>query len=648
MVYEYEHTNLPPSHTITLNEHFDSVKLVGTPSVANSAAAPEPDDQPSSHGESKPKGFAPTFFRLVPAFESLRRYSARDLGRDVLAGLTVAAVAVPQAMAYARIADLPVYYGLYTAIVMTIVGALFDSSRQLINGPTNAISIALLSALAFVPAGERIAAAILVAFLVGAFQTGITLLRLGDLSRYISHAVIVGFTLGAAVLLVLDQLKNLLGLPAQGDAHDHFLTKFWLTLCQIESTHAWTLALGLGTMVVVLILSQVGAKWGLRLPEFLIAVALAALVVWFFQLDRLPRPVRIVGEIPAHLPAFQFPELSWTNVRGLAGSSLAIAILGLLEAVAMAKAIAARTKQKLDINQQCLSEGLANLSGSFFQCMPGSGSLTRSAINVHAGAVSQWSGVFSAIAVALTVLYLAPFAYYIPYASLAGILMISAWRLVDRQQLLYHLRTTRFDAGIVIVTALSAVVVSVEFCILIGVFLSFVLFVPRAARLHLTELTITPERVIKERGAGDMPCTRILLFSLEGELFFGSAPDLERNFEAIQAKLRKETRAVVLRLKRVRNPDAVCLELFQHFLEDMQARGVTVLLCGVRPDLARALHSSGLEAKLGPHRVFLEGGAVFSSTLDAVRHAYEILGDDLCEECPRRKELKKEVLYYMI
>jgi SulP family sulfate permease len=588
-------------------------------------------------------------FRIVPALDSLRSYSWRSLRLDFFAGLTVAAVAVPQAMAYASIANLPPQYGLYTAIVMTAVGALFDSSRQLINGPTNAISIAVFSALALVPAGERVQAAILLAMLVGVVQTGITLLRLGDLTRYISQAVVVGFTLGASVLLIMDQLKNLFGLPALGHGEDHFLVRFWLTMRRIDQLHAPTLAIGLGTIAFVLALRWVGARLRMRLPDLLIAVALMALVVWLLELEGAG--VKVVGDVPDQLPGFEvlnYPELTWARARSLTGSALAIALLGLLEAIAMAKAIAARTRQKLDINQQCLSEGLANLVGSFFQCFPGSGSLTRSAINVQAGAVSQWSGVFAAAAVAGTVLLLARFAYYIPSAALAGILLLSSWRLVDRRQLLYHLRTTRFDAGIVLATALAAVFVSVEFCILIGVFLSFVLFVPRAARIHLTELTVSPERVIRERAAGDPSCGRILIYSLEGELFFGSAPDLENHFETILARAKDGVRVVVLRLKRVRNPDAVCLERFERFVTGCRSANVAVLLCGVRDDLARVLHTSGLGQQLGAGRIFRENEVVMSSTLEAVRHAYDLLGDDLCPTCPRRGEPGKDVLYYMI
>ncbi len=314
----------------------------------------------------------------------------------------------------------------------------------------------------------------------------------------------------------------------------------------------------------------------------------------------------------------------------------------------MAKSIASRTGQKLDINQQCLSEGLANLVGSFFQCIPGSGSLTRSAINVQAGAVSQWSGVFSAIAVALTVLLFAPLARYLPHSCLAGLLLISAWRLVDRKQLVYHLRSTRFDMQIVLATAFTAFAINIEFCILIGVFLSVILYVNRAARLHLTELTMTPERVIVERNANDPRCERIHIYSMEGELFFGSGPDLEKHFAAIAGRAQLATRVIVLRLKRVRNPDAVCLELFERFLAMMKERGIHVILCGVRPDFAAVMRTSGLETQLGRENLFIEQDGAASSTLDAVRFAYDLLKGDYCALCPRRGEAEQKVLYYMI
>jgi SulP family sulfate permease len=585
-------------------------------------------------GASKLPAWRSTLFRVVPALDSLRHYSPRDLAADTMAGLTVAAVAVPQAMAYAQIAGLPPQYGLYTAIVMTAVGALLDSSKQLINGPTNAISIAVLSAMVGFSDSERIGAAILLALMVGVVQTGISLLRLGDLSRFISHAVIVGFTLGAAVLLVLDQLKNLLGLPALGTGEDHFLKRTWLTLSNFHQTNYAALALGVGAIAVALIIRWINFRLRIQLPDLLLAVIAAAAAVGFWQLDE--RGVKVVGEIPARLPSFAVPELKWSHIRELSTGAVAIAVLGLLEAVAMAKAIAARTRQKLDINQQCLSEGVANSVGSFFQCYPGSGSLTRSNINVQAGARTQWSGVISAAAVALTVVLFAPYAYYIPRAGLAGILILSAWRLVNRHELAYYLRTTRYDALIVLITAVSAVAISIEFCVLIGILMSFLLYVPQAARVHVSELVLAPDRVIRERRPEDVPCNRIRLFSLEGELFFGAAPQLESHLEAVDHLLAGGVRVIVLRVKYARNPDAVCLAVLERFIERMAESGVVVLLCGVRPDLVKALDASRIIERAGDERVvvFPEHDKVWTSTREAVEYAYHLIGNDKCGACP--------------
>jgi SulP family sulfate permease len=517
---------------------------------------------------------------------------------------------------------------------MTAVGAVFNASRQLVNGPTNAISIAVLSVMAGMDGVDaKVQAAILLAFLVGAIQLGITLLRLGDLERYISHSVIVGFTAGAGALLVLDQLKNLFGLPAAGGVHDHFLVRFAASLGE-GVLHPETAAVGLGTIAAVLALRWLKWRFDWRLlPDLLLVVVGMALLTAWLGLDA--RGVAVVGEIPARLPSFSAPALEAAQVRDFATGALAIAVLGLLEAIAMAKALAAQTRQKLDMNQQCLSEALANLTGSFFQCMPGSGSLTRSAINQQAGAVTQWSGVVSAAAVALIMFAFAPYARFIPRAALAGILMVSAWRMIDWRALSYHLRTTQFDAAIVAATAISAVAISIEFCVLIGTFMSFLLTVPRAGRMLLTEFALTADGGLHERLPEDVPCSRILVFGLEGEMFFGASAALEAHFAAIEERIGPDTRVLVLRVKRARNPDAVGLTLLEDFLHRVKARGVHALLCGVRTDFAEKLDRTGITAHLG-ERLFLEQPVRQTSTLLAIRHAYELIGADTCATCPRR------------
>lgn len=562
-------------------------------------------------------------YRRVPAIESLRHYSFVALRADFLAGLTVASVAVPQAMAYAIAAGVPAAHGLYTAIVMTAVGALFDSSKQLINGPTNVVSIAVLSALAPVPLEHKLACAITLSLLIGGFQTLITLFKLGDLTRYVSHSVIIGFTTGASLLLVLDQTRNLFGWKGLGSPHDHFLQRTWTTWSNGE-TQIESAVIGVGAIAAVLSLRALKKRlhWPL-LPELLLVVIASGFAAWALGLEA--RGVRVIGHIPATLPSFKLPELMPEYLGTLSESALAIATLGLLEALAMAKHIAAKTGQKLDLNQQCLSEGLANLSSAFFQGIPGSGSLTRSAINQQAGAFSQWSGVWSAAAVALITILFAPFAQYIPRPALAGILIVTAFGMIDWKGLPFHLKATRFDAFIVAATAIAALGISVEFCILIGVLLSFVLAVPRAGRMTRTEFVVTKEGIVRERREGDPVNDRLLIVGLEGELFFGSSLALDEHLDWCEARVAAGAEVIVLRVKRLRNPDAVGMHELQRFLQQMRAQGVRVILAGVRNDLLKGLETTGAMRDLEPDQVFSERSKEGSSTIAAITEARTLL-----------------------
>lgn len=580
---------------------------------------------------------AAAIHRWIPAIGVLRGYDAATARHDLVAGLSVAAVAVPQAMAYALIVGLPPEIGLYTAIVMTTVGALFASSRQLINGPTNAISIAMLSAVGAIAAkDELVATVVLMSFLVGAVQLAISLFRLGDLTRYISHSVIVGFTAGASVLLVLDQTKNLLGLSSRGDPHDHFLERFWLSMTEGGTVNTTTLLVGLGSIAAVVSLGWLKKKlrWPL-FPELLVVVAGAAAVSAALGLDG--EGVAVIGAIPAALPAVSVPNLEIDEVQRLSSGALAIGLLGLLEAIAMSKALAAKTRQKLDLNQQCLSEGVANLAGSFFQCMPGSGSLTRSAINQQAGGRTQWSGVVSAVAVAVTMLVFAPYARYVPRAALAGILVVTAWRMVSFRELRYHVRVSRFDAVLVIVTAISAVAVSIEFCVLVGVVFSFFLAVPRMGNVLLTEFVAGTDGLAHERLASDRVCGHVLIFGLEGEMFFGSVASLESQFASILGRIGPETQIVILRMKRVRHPDASAMVLFASCVEQLEARGVHVILCGVRDGFHDVLVRSGLADKLGEERIFREQPVRQTSTMLAIEHAAHVVKPG-CPHCPKPRD----------
>lgn len=583
-------------------------------------------------------------------------YSWAKLRKDAIAGLTVAAIAVPQAMAYALIAGVEPRYGLYAAIVITALASVFGSSSYLINGPTNAISLVVFSALAFLDPGDRLEIAeamFLLAIMVGLIQIAIALFKLGDLTRYISESVVLGFMAGAGCLIALTQVDNLFGLKSQGTGHQHVLVRLWLTLTHGGALNPRALAIGLGVTISVLLLRAVVRRYHLPRLDMLLVLILTAVAAHALGWTT-PGPggkplVAVVGNVPAGLPAPHLPGIKLEWIREMGGSALAVAVLGLLEALAVAKSIAIQTREPLDYNRQCLAEGLANLGGGFFQCMPGSGSLTRSSINFQAGAVSRWSGVFAAAATAVLVVSFAPLAGYVPKAALAGILLVTAAGLVDIPRLRFALRTSRYDTILVLATAGSAVFLSVEFSILVGTLLSFIMYVPRAARLTATELVVGPNRVVAERQPTDQVCTGVVLFDLEGELFFGSAPELEVQFDRLRQRTADGAQIVVLRLRRTRNPDMVCMKLFEQFLQDMNQRQVIVLLCGVREDFAQAMKNLRFENVLPADRVFLQAAAG-SSTLEAVRRAYELLGPHACPSCAQRNgnESKSEPLYYMI
>jgi SulP family sulfate permease len=331
--------------------------------------------------------------------------------------------------------------------------------------------------------------------------------------------------------------------------------------------------------------------------------------------------------VPASLPAFHIPQIKLAWLEQLSGSALAVALLGLMEALAIAKSIAYQTRQRLDYNRQCFAEGIANLTGGFFQSLPGSGSLTRSAINYQAGAATRFSGVITAATVSVVILLFAPLARYVPKSVLAGLLLVMAARLIDWKRIRFALRARWYDAALVLVTAFVAIFINVEYSILIGVALSILLFVPRAARLSAKELIVSPEGIIRERLAADPKSKDLLIYDVEGELFFGASPEIDSYFDDIQSRLYKENvHYVVLRVKRTRNPDAVFFERLEHFLHEAKAHAVTVLLAGVRPDFAKGFSHLQFDQWFPKENVFYEEDELYSATLRAVRYAYTLLG----------------------
>ncbi|WP_158808014.1 SulP family inorganic anion transporter [Beijerinckia sp. L45] len=555
-----------------------------------------------------------------------RPYTIAIFRRDLVAALTVAAISLPQGMAYALLAGVDPRYGLYSAILVTLVASIFGSSSHLINGPTSAISLVVFSALAMFDPDQRVEAAeamFMLGAMVGAIQIFIAVFRLGDLTRYISESVILGFMAAAAALLAIGQISNAIGLKDKGTGTQHVLYRLWLTVTSGDAANPKAIVASVTALVLAVLLRKIVRRYSL--PQFdmltvLIAVALGAYAAgWTVPGLDGKTAIGVAGTVPSSLPTPHIPTVQLKWAWDLTTDAFAIAFLGLLEALAIAKAIANQTRQPLDYNRQILAEGLANLAGGFFQCLPGSGSLSRSAINFQAGAMTRFSGILTALLVAVAVLALAPLARFVPKPALAALLLLTAARLVDFKRLSYTLRASRMDAGVVIATGLSAIAFGLDISILIGVAMSIILFVPRAAKLNVTELIVDDEAIVRAKQPSDSRSNDMLIYDLEGELFFGAAPELENAFHSIRRQAdANQIKVVLLRLKRVRNPDVVSLELIEHFIKTSQNAGIEVWLAGLRPDLLAAFRRLAFFDWLPEQRLFPHGTHDYSATLSAI------------------------------
>ncbi len=460
----------------------------------------------------------------------------------------------------------------------------------------------------------------------------------------------------AATLLAIGQVANALGVHDKGVGSQHVLYRLWLTLTQSYPYNIRAVSVTIFTLLLALGLRRLVRRYRLPHLDMLAALILVATTAYLLGWTREGKYgntlIAVAGSVPSSLPTFHVPSIKLSWIRDLGSQSLAIAFLGLLEAMAIAKSIANQTRQEFDFNRQCLAEGLANLVGGFFRCLPGSGSLSRSAINFQAGAATRFSGIIVAVSVAMALLLFAPLAQYVPKPALAALLLLTALRLIEPQRIGYAFRASSIDAAVLTITAVAGLALGLDEAILIGVALSILLFVPRAARLRVSELVVDDDAVVREKVISDPICRTLLLYDLEGELFFGAAPELERYLsELVNRALAESIHFIVLRVKRVRNPDLVCLEQLEHFLKRSEKLGVTVLLAGIRSNLLEALQRLRFEDWYPPERLFRQGVDEDSATLAAIRSVYaQSTRESSCHHCdPKRTALSRSgSLYYQV
>jgi SulP family sulfate permease len=553
-----------------------------------------------------------------PFFHALKSYDPKTFRHDAFAGLTVAVVALPQSMAYAIIAGLNPVYGIYTAIVSAIVGSLMGSSNFLITGPTNAISLLVASGMQdFVGKENFMDMLLLLTFMVGCLQVLCGILKLGKMVNFVSHSVIVGFTCGAGVIIALGQLNTIFGIPGAGK-YQAVAVKVWDMLCHLGQTNFWTLGLSLGVMALVIILKRINKN----IPGPLIALVGSALLAMMFELDK--HGVKLTGEIPHSLPSLRFFPISYENIRQLVGPALPIAIIGLVEAISIAKSIGGIADQKVNANQEFIGQGLANLIPSFFQCYPGSGSFTRSAINFYSGARTRFAGVLSGIFLALILLFFAPYGKYIPGAALAAVIILIGIGMVNPKEIRKSVAAGRSDAIAMWLTFAATILMpDLDWAIYMGIFISIGLYLrdTNSVNMHLLIPSETGSNFKEHEVSIVRSPVEILIIHIEGNLYFGTAEDLEQKLSSLigQAKV------YVLRVKRVNTIDLTSLEVLDVFIRRIRQSGGTVLLCGVRTGLHQILTNTRLAEKIGQEHIFQSETEIFDSTRRAIRYSQDLL-----------------------
>jgi SulP family sulfate permease len=560
---------------------------------------------------------------IVPFVAWLRHYRGGHLRADLFAGLTVAVVALPQSMAYALIAGLPVQYGLYASIVPAVVGSLWGSSAHLITGPTTAVSLVVFSTLSDLAApgsAAYIELAFFLALMIGAIQIAMGLARLGNLLNFVSHAVLLGFTAGAAVLIAFKQLPGLLGIPLAKGAP--FLVALATIFINLDHAHLTTFLLGAATIAIILGLKRLRPHW----PGTLLAMIAVGLMVYFFDLDT--RGVAVVGAIPASLPPFHLPTAeSATRAGHLAPGALAIAILGLVEAVSIAKSIADQTRQRLNVNREFVAQGMANVGAALFSGYPGSGSFTRSAVNFRAGGRTPMSAVVSAGAIALVVLTAGPLAAKLPLAALAGVLIVVAYELIRVRDIARTIRTTRSDAAVLVITFLATVLLNIEFAIYIGILLSIGLHLARTSHPRIDSVTPDKDTGKLAPAAPGEICCQMDIVQIDGSIFFGSAAFV---MDDLQRRLRQhpDVANFLIRMHHVNTMDASGVHVLEIVLEEIQRRGGGLYFAGVHHQVFLALKNSGLLRDAGETHVHARTGR-------AIRHIMrENFCPGICAACP--------------
>lgn len=539
--------------------------------------------------------------KIIPAIDWLSHYHKNDLRGDLSAGLIVAVMLIPQGMAYAMLAGLPPEIGLYASTIPLIIYALFGSSRQLAVGPVAMVSLLVftgVSQLAEPQTEEFVSYALLLALMVGVIQFALGIFRLGFLVNFLSHAVISGFTSAAALIIGLSQLKHILGFDLPKDS---IFVILYEAIRGIGETNLTALIIGAGSIAVLLFFKK-------KLPRFpapLVVVVLGTVFTYLFKLNETAG-VNIVGDIPQGIPSLSLPAFDFASIGALLPIALTISFVGFMESIAVAKAIAAKEKYKINSNQELNGLGLANIVGSFFSAYPVTGGFSRSAVNYQAGARTGLASIITAVIILVALLFLTPLLYYLPQAVLAAIIMVAVFGLIDIKEAVHIFKIRQADGWTLIITAIATLTLGIEQGILIGIAVSLILFIWRSAYPHVAELGyVEQEDVFKniKRFPDAKTYDHTLIYRIDASLYFANMAFLEEKLR--EAIAEKNASNVILDFSAVNAMDAVAVDDLEEIIESYKDSGVEFYIAGMKGPVKDLVKRAGWDEKYGDKINFL-------------------------------------------
>ena len=529
------------------------------------------------------------------------------LKADAIAGITVALVLVPQSMAYAQLAGLPAYVGLYASFLPVIIASLFGSSRQLATGPVAIVS--LMTAASLEPlatggiisgVGGYVAYAAILALMVGSFQLMLGLFKLGILVDFLSHPVVVGFTNAAAIIIATSQLNKVFGVTVEKAEH-HYET-IWRVIEAIPETHLATFAMGLFSIFILVYLKQRLPK----APNVLVAVVVTTLLSYFIGFEEMGGAV--IGNIQSGLPGFSIPffhtDVSSNNIMGLIVPALIISILGFVEAISVAKAISSQTRQRLSSNQELVGQGLGNLTAGFFQGYAVSGSFSRSAVNFAANARTGFSSVITGVLVATTLLFLTPLLYHLPQATLATVIMVAVANLIKFKPIIHAWKVQPHDGIIAIFVFVATLVTAphLETGIMIGVVMSLGLYLYRTMSPRFAEVARHEDGTLREADLFELKTSDTVgVYRYDGDLYFANTGYLEgKLLNSIAEK--PNMKVLILDLEAVAQVDATGEEMLSNLADRLMTAGIEFYVARAKKQILDAFERSGLYHKIGEER----------------------------------------------